>query len=38
MMTDYEPEDWAGLREWVAGCTLPHRQEILRIIDSGHGA
>ncbi len=35
MMTDYEPEDWAGLREWVAGCTLPHRQEILRIIDSG---
>lgn len=34
MSTDYEPEDWAGLRRWVADCTLPHRDEILQIIDS----
>ena len=32
--TDYEPEDWAGLREYVAGPnTLMHRDEILSIID-----
>lgn len=34
MNTDYEPEDWGGLREWVLECTLPHREEILQIIDS----
>lgn len=34
MSTDYEPEDWAGLRAWVEQCTLPHRAEILQIIDS----
>ena len=34
MSTDYEPEDWEGLRAWVVECTLPHRQEILDIIDS----
>lgn len=31
--TDYEPEDWAGLREYVAGSTMAHRDEILAIID-----
>lgn len=34
MSTDYEPEDWAGLRAWVEQCTLPARAEILQIIDS----
>jgi len=34
MFTDYEPEDWAGLRAWVEDCTLPHRTEILEVIDS----
>ena len=34
MSTDYEPEDWEGLRLWVEQCTLPHRAEILQIIDS----
>ncbi|MDE7142169.1 MAG: DUF3868 domain-containing protein, partial [Muribaculaceae bacterium] len=34
MSTDYEPEDWAGLRAWVDRCTLPHRAELLEIIDS----
>ena len=31
--TDYEPEDWAGLREYVAGSSLAHRDEILAVID-----
>lgn len=35
MSSDYEPEDWAGLRAWVEQCTLPHRAEILDLIDSG---
>ena len=34
IQTDYEPEDWAGLREYVAGSTLEHRNEILALIDS----
>lgn len=34
MRSDYEPEDWEGLRRWVVDCTLPHRDEILTIIDS----
>ena len=32
--TDYEPEDWEGLREFVAGSGLAHREEILALIDS----
>ena len=32
--TDYEPEDWAGLREFVAQSGLEHKNEILAIIDS----
>lgn len=31
--TDYEPEDWAGLREYVAGSSLPSKYELLAIID-----
>ena len=31
--TDYEPEDWEGLREYVAGSSLSHRDEILAIIN-----
>lgn len=34
MRSDYEPEDWEGLRQWVLTCTLPHREQILGIIDS----
>jgi len=32
--TDYEPEDWAGLRRYVAQSALEHREEILALIDS----
>lgn len=32
--TDYEPEDWAGLRRYVSASNLEHRSEILAIIDS----
>jgi len=32
--TDYEPEDWAGLRRYVENSNLEHRSEILRLIDS----
>lgn len=31
--TDYEPEDWAGLREFVKNSTLRTRDELLLIID-----
>ena len=32
--TDYEPEDWAGLREYVeTSGALDHRSEILALID-----
>lgn len=34
MHSDYEPEDWEGLRRWVLECNLPHKNEILTIIDS----
>ena len=32
--TDYEPEDWAGLRAYVEQSSLPHKNEILALIDS----
>ena len=32
--TSYEAEDWAGLRKYVEQSSLPHRQEILDLIDS----
>lgn len=31
--TDHEAEDWQGLRRYVEQSGLPHRQEILDIID-----
>ncbi len=31
--TDYEAEDWAGLRQFVDKSNLEHRAEILTIID-----
>ena len=31
--TDFEPEDWAGLRSYVEQSGLEHRVEILSIID-----
>ena len=33
ILTDYEPEDWAGLRKFVAASGLEHKTEILAIID-----
>lgn len=32
--TDFEPEDWEGLYEYVDASTLPHREEILALIES----
>lgn len=32
--TDYEPEDWAGLRRYVEQSNLSYRGEILALIDS----
>lgn len=32
--TDYEPEDWAGLRRFVEQSNINHRTEILSLIDS----
>ena len=34
MHSDYEPEDWDGLRRWVEQCTLPNRQGIMEVINS----
>ena len=31
--TDYEPEDWAGLRAFVETSGLEHKKEILALID-----
>ncbi len=32
--TDYEPEDWAGLRKFVVNSNISHKKEILDLIDS----
>lgn len=34
IQTDYEPEDWAGLRRFVEQSNIEHRMEILAMIDS----
>ena len=34
IQTDYEPEDWAGLRRYVEQSNIEHRTEILVMIDS----
>ena len=32
--TDYEPENWEGLKEYVKASELPHKKEILAVINS----
>lgn len=32
--TSFEPEDWEGLRRYVASSSLPHKTEIIGMIDS----
>jgi len=32
--TDYEPEDWVGLKRFVEESNISHKQEILALIDS----
>ena len=32
--TDYEPENWEGLRKYVEKSNIGHREEILAMIDS----
>lgn len=34
IQTDNEPEDWEGLRRYVETSALPHREQILALIDS----
>ncbi len=34
VVTDYEPEDWAGLRRFVDRSNIDNRDDILAIIDS----
>lgn len=34
ILTDYEPEDWEGLRKAVVNSNLQHRDEILALIDT----
>lgn len=33
-ITDFEPEDWEGLRKLVEGSNIDHKKEILAAIDS----
>lgn len=33
MFTDYEPEDWDGLRRWLESHEIAHRDEILAIAN-----
>ncbi len=34
LITDYEPEDWEGLRNYVVNTNLANRDAILQLIDS----
>ena len=34
ILTDFEPQNWASLRDSVAASSLAHKSEILAIIDS----
>ena len=38
MFTDYEPEDWEGLRLRLLDLDIPHRQEILQIVQKRYPA
>ena len=33
ILTDYEPENWEGLRSFVTGSNIDHKAEILAMID-----
>lgn len=33
IQTDYTPEDWAGFRRFMEKSDLPHKEEIIAIID-----
>ncbi len=35
MFTNYEPEDWEGLRAWLETATIPNRDKIMEIVNSG---
>lgn len=35
MHTNYEPEDWDGLRAWLETATIPNRDGIMEIVNSG---
>ena len=35
MHTNYEPEDWDGLRAWLESSSIPDRDKILAIVNSG---
>lgn len=32
--TDFEPENWEGLREYLVATDLPHKDQIISIIDN----
>lgn len=34
LYTNYEPEDWDGLRSWLEHSTIPNREKILAIANS----
>lgn len=35
MFTNYEPEDWDGLRAWLERADIPNRNAIIDIVNSG---
>ena len=35
MHTNYEPEDWDGLRGWLETADIPNRDAIMAIVNSG---
>lgn len=34
LTTSYEAEDWDGLRVWLDSCSLPHKEEMIAIVES----
>lgn len=34
ILTDYDPVDWSGLRDWLENNNLNHKDEILAIVNS----
>lgn len=34
LATDYQPEDWDGLRAWVEASNIGHKDELLQIINN----